>query len=136
MITKRRNSGGLFISKKDILNLLGICKKSGNIVFGKEPIKNAIYNKKSIIVVLAEDAGRSLRDYLLGLCKRENVVTIVLKEINKKQLGRSIGKSEISAVGVTDRILSNKILERSKSGGVVSVQDPCIRTCKKTKNIN
>ncbi|MEA2067448.1 MAG: ribosomal L7Ae/L30e/S12e/Gadd45 family protein [Thermotogota bacterium] len=108
------------------MNLLGICKKSGNIVFGKEPIKKAIYNKKNIIVVLAEDAGKSLRDYLLGLCKRENVVIIILKDINKKRLGKSIGKSEISAVGVTDRILANKILKKSKSGGVVSVQDPCI----------
>lgn len=80
----------------------------------------------SLTVMMAEDAGKNLHKYLNGLCKRENVNIIVLKDINKKQLGKSIGKSEISAVGVTDRILANKILKKSKSGGVISVQDPCL----------
>ncbi|MFO7881511.1 MAG: ribosomal L7Ae/L30e/S12e/Gadd45 family protein [Kosmotogaceae bacterium] len=107
-----------------MLSLLGICKKSDNIVFGKESIRKAIYRKQNgILVIMANDIGKSLSNYLLGLCKRENIDIIKLKNTNKKDLGKSIGKSEISAVAVTDRILANKILKKLKPGGVISVQD-------------
>ncbi|MFW6121511.1 MAG: L7Ae/L30e/S12e/Gadd45 family ribosomal protein [Petrotogales bacterium] len=106
---------------------MGICRRSGNVVFGKEIIKKAV-NKKSndIVLVMANDTGKSLSKYILGLSKRNNIDIVIMKNINKKQLGKSIGRSEISVVGVTDRILASKILKKTKSGGVASVQDSCL----------
>ncbi len=75
---------------------------------------------------MANNAGKSLSKYIMGLCRRNNIDIVIMKDINKKQLGKSIGKSEISVVGITDRILATKILEKTKSGGVASVQDSCL----------
>lgn len=89
------------------LSLLGICKKSGNAVFGFDTVKFAMQKGSVNVVFSAQDLSEKTKKELLFYCdktKTEHIQTVY----DKKTLGSSIGK-ETGIIAVTDKGFADRL---------------------------
>jgi ribosomal protein L7Ae-like RNA K-turn-binding protein len=103
-----------------ILSILGIASKTGKIVLGQKALKTYIsgFQVKKFLV-FASDHGESV-NALIQKCKTQGVPFVELK-VNKADLGKAIGKSEASAVGIIEETFIEgikKIIKESSNGGI------------------
>ncbi len=106
--------------EKKILSILGIASKTGKIVLGQKALKTYISSfQRKKFLVFASDHGESV-DALIQKCKTYGVPFVKLK-VNKADLGKAVGKSEVSAVGIVEETFIEgikKIIEESSIGGI------------------
>lgn len=106
--------------EKKVLSILGIASKTGKIIVGQKALKTYISGfQREKLVVFASDHGESV-DMLIQKCKTHGVLFLELKA-NKAELGRALGKAEVSAVGISDETFVNGIkrtLKESAIGGI------------------
>ncbi|OAA31091.1 50S ribosomal protein L7 [Kosmotoga arenicorallina S304] len=101
-----------------LLSFLGLAKKAGKIVFGKEMIRSYLReNIRNKVLVIASDASNSIKADWKKRCQSHDAVYIVLKNTSKLDLARAIGLGNISAVGVMDDRIAAEIIKLVRSGG-------------------
>ncbi|MDD8048826.1 MAG: ribosomal L7Ae/L30e/S12e/Gadd45 family protein [Thomasclavelia sp.] len=94
---------------KDILNLLGLCSRSGNIATGDILIKN-IRKRSVYFVIIASDASENTKKKISDKCKFYNINYII--EGTSFELSKAIGKENRMAVGITNRGFTKKLKEK------------------------
>lgn len=103
-----------------ILSILGIASKTGKIVLGQKALKSYISGfQMRKFVIFASDHGESV-NALIQKCKTYNVPFVEL-EVKKEALGKAIGKSEASAVGIVEETFVEgikKVIKESSIGGI------------------
>ncbi len=88
--------------EKRIVGLLGLAARSGNIITGQKAVKRYISsNAKEKIVIFASDYGQSV-EAIVKKCEIHGVPYIRLS-MGKAELGRRLGKKEISVVGIDEK---------------------------------
>lgn len=106
--------------EKKVLSILGIASKTGKIILGQKALKTYISGfQREKLVVFASDHGESV-DVLIQKCKTHGVQFLELS-VNKTELGKAIGKAEVSAVGISDVNFVDgikKTLKESVIGGI------------------
>ncbi len=87
--------------EKRLVGLLGLAARSGNILTGQKAVKRYISsNVKEKVVIFASDYGHSV-EAIVRKCEMHKVPYVKLK-IGKVELGRCLGKKEISVIGVDE----------------------------------
>ncbi len=106
--------------EEKILSILGIASKTGKIVLGQKALKTYISGfRMKKFLIFASDHGESVNS-LIQKCKTHGVPFVELK-VNKAELGKAIGKYEVSAVGIVEDTFIEgikKLIEESSIGGI------------------
>ncbi|KLO23063.1 50S ribosomal protein L7 [Marinitoga sp. 1197] len=107
------------MNEQKIINLLGFAARMRKIIFGKDNIREYIRNpkRKSKFIIIASDVGESIKEETIKKCKTYKVPYVLLKNFSKIDLGRSLGKEEISVVGVLDENIVKGIKDVVNAGG-------------------
>jgi len=100
------------LNQKKIYSLLGFAARSKKLSFGKERIRGYLRSdRKKKLVVISKDASDRLK---MDLKIRASEDVVLIEEFTKKELGKLLGKSEISAVAVEDDSIIEGIIKSMK----------------------
>ena len=98
---------------EDILNLIGLMAKSGNIVSGEENLIKNIKNKNINLLIVSSDCGKNTKKKLINKAYYYDIDTISCFTIN--ELSKAIGKDNREAIGVTNKKIIKKIINMIKN---------------------
>lgn len=86
---------------KHLASLLGMARKSANLVTGSNAVLDALTRKKTLsAIILAKDISPQIGDKIRRKAARQKILTAEL--FDKMELGRILGRAERSVVGVSD----------------------------------
>ena len=91
-----------------VLALLGLAARAGAIVPGTARVREGIAADAIRCAILASDASENALDKVVPLLARRGVPHVVRYE--RAALGAAVGKSELSAIGITDRGLAERCM--------------------------
>jgi ribosomal protein L7Ae-like RNA K-turn-binding protein len=95
-------------ARDPVLALLGLAARAGAIVPGTARVREGVAADAIRCVILAADASDNAQEKVLPLLERRGVPHAVRSE--RATLGAAVGKSELSAVGITDRGLAERCM--------------------------
>lgn len=84
-----------------VLSLLGLAARAGAIVPGTARVREGVATDTIRCAIVASDASGNAHDKVLPLLERRGVPHAV--RYDRAALGAAVGKSELSAIGITDR---------------------------------
>ena len=96
--------------EEKIKGLLGIAKKSGNLVSGELATKQAVQQGSAYLVIVAADASANTVKLFNDKCNFYNVPLITAFE--KVTLGKVIGCDQRSSAAVTDKGIAEAIIKK------------------------
>lgn len=100
-----------------VLGLLGLCAKSGNVVFGTEACKQQIEKNKVKLLIVANDASdRTKRNFEI-ITKEANIPICIFETI--ENLSKSIGKQNKAVIGIKNESLASQIYKIINGGDVI-----------------
>ncbi|MGH7447302.1 MAG: L7Ae/L30e/S12e/Gadd45 family ribosomal protein [Longimicrobiales bacterium] len=103
------------------MGLLGMATRAGAIVTGTERVREAARSGTLRLAVLAMDASENSRGKLLPLLIARGISHVI--RYDRNELGAAIGRGPLSAVGVVDRALANRLLTlMGDSGGAEGIE--------------
>lgn len=105
------------MTEEKIKGLLGIAKKSGNLVSGELMTKQAVQQGEAFLVIVASDASDNTKKLFDDKCKFYNIPLITA--FHKEALGKAIGCDQRSSAAVTDTGLAEAILKKIR-------EDECV----------
>lgn len=82
----------------NILNNLGLCMRSGNLVIGESPVVDALKNGTVCYIFLANDASTNTKKKITDKAKFYNVE--VCLDYNSFELSQAIGKENRKVLGL------------------------------------
>lgn len=83
-----------------LFNLLGLARASNRLAMGEQACLRALEQGKLSLLILAEDAGRSTRKRFLTRATEQGIP--ILQVGHKDEIGRSVGQTPKSVLGVLD----------------------------------
>jgi len=89
--------------------LIGLCRKSGNLLCGATAVEGGIKSKKCYLVLIAEDSGDSIRRKIEGLCITSGTKYKIL--YNKEWLGSAAGLEGKAVIAVKSKDFADGILK-------------------------
>ena len=92
-----------------LTRLLGLGARAGNVVIGVGGVRAGLQQDKFACVVLAADAGPRTMDKVTRLAEARKIP--VLRGPPAEELGTSLGRPPVQAVGVSDRALARGLME-------------------------
>ena len=97
------------MDKTKFLSLLGLCKKSGNVIIGTPMVTKSLPQGKIFAVFYSCAASPSTEKKITDKCAFYGVECIKV-DISLEELSHSIGKSSsITAVGIINENFSNQL---------------------------
>ena len=88
--------------------LIGLCRKSGNLLCGATAVEFAVKSKNCRLVLIAEDAGVSIRKKIETLCISNEIDYKIV--FNKEWLGNAAGLDGKAVVAVKSKDFAEGIL--------------------------
>jgi ribosomal protein L7Ae-like RNA K-turn-binding protein len=88
-------------NKEKILTMLGFAQKSGKLVSGESAVKAMLSKNQIYLLIIAEDISDNRKKYWAKVTELNNIPCLIIG--NKFELGLSIGLSQRSILGITDR---------------------------------
>lgn len=108
-----RESGQL---ADQVLRLIGLAARAGAVVPGTDRVRIAARRGELHFVLVARDAARNAREKLLPLLTARGIP--FREGFSRTALGEAVGRSQLSAVGLTDASLARRIGELIGGSGV------------------
>jgi ribosomal protein L7Ae-like RNA K-turn-binding protein len=96
------------------LGLLGMAARAGTAVTGTARVREAVRGGGLHLVVLATDASDNSREKLLPLLVARGVSHVIQYE--RSELGAAVGRGPLSAVGLADRALAERLRALLRDG--------------------
>ncbi|MBR9990856.1 MAG: ribosomal L7Ae/L30e/S12e/Gadd45 family protein [Gemmatimonadetes bacterium] len=97
------------------LRLLGMATRAGAVISGTDRVREAARAGTLRLAVMASDASDNSRGKLLPLLIARGISHVIRYERN--ELGAAIGRGPVSAVGVLDAALADRLLALMSGGG-------------------
>jgi ribosomal protein L7Ae-like RNA K-turn-binding protein len=94
--------------KDKFLQFLAISKKAGAIVEGYNKSEEAIKANKAKLIILANEASINTKDKFIRICLDNKIV--LLEGYSKYDLGKYIGKEEITVLTIIDIKFSERLI--------------------------
>lgn len=94
----------------NVLSMLGLAKKAGNIKSGEFQTRKAISEKEAFLVMVAEDASDNTKKLFTDKCTFYKVPIVI--RYDKESLGRAIGNEMRTSVAITNEGFAKAILEK------------------------
>lgn len=101
------------VPHRRVLDLLGLSARAGTLVTGTESVRQAVREERVHRVFLAEDAAPGQRQKLEPLLQARSVPSHIL--FSRVELGSAVGRSPVSAVGITDSKLARRLGEMARA---------------------
>jgi len=83
-----------------VLGLAGLARRGGNLVVGRDAVREAVRHRSVSLVVLATDAGAALVREMERLAMEAQVP--VLRIGTRDRLGKAVGKARVAVSAFTD----------------------------------
>jgi len=90
-----------------VLTLLGFAQRAGKIVSGEAGVSASIKQKKTYLVLIAQDASDNTKEQIKSLCHAFGVHCVEWG--SKIDIGLSIGKSPRAVIGVMEKSFAEAI---------------------------
>lgn len=94
----------------NILSMLGLAKRSNNIVSGEYSTEKAVKEQKAKLVIVSEDASANTKKLFTNKCSFYDVPIAFYSD--KASLGHALGQGVRTSVGVTDEGFANSIIKK------------------------
>lgn len=91
------------------IRLLGLAARAGTLVPGTAQVRQAVRAGRIRFAVVAADASANSREKLLPLLAARRVRFVVA--LDREALGHAVGRAPLSAVGLTDERLAERVAE-------------------------
>jgi len=91
----------------DLYGYLGLARKGGNLVWGRDAVRDAVRSGRAALIVLSADAGTALVRSMTGSGRAAEVPLLVYG--TKEEMGRALGRHETAVVAVTDPGLAEAV---------------------------
>ena len=91
------------------LTTLGLARRAGKLTYGETSCREAIMREHVALVILASDAGESLKRTFTRLCEAKTIPLFTIDQ-PKSVLGAAIGKEICSVVTVNNKGFADSIL--------------------------
>ena len=89
------------LQTRRILGFLGLARRAGKLIYGKDGIKSYLRRKDGKkLVIAASDIGDRIFSDILRRIRGKDVVVLILRKIRKDELGSAIGKVRVSVVAI------------------------------------
>lgn len=89
--------------------MLGLAARAGAVLPGTERVREAARSGSLEFVIVAADASANSQDKLVPLLESRQIPYTVL--FDRDALGGAIGKAPVSAIGITERKLAQRVKE-------------------------
>ncbi len=96
-----------------VLTLLGFASKAGRLSYGFDAVCTSISQKKSELVLTANDISSKSQKEILFYCNKFNTPTAVLNDCDMTSLSHAIGR-KCGIVSVNDKSFAQGIREELK----------------------
>ena len=90
-----------------VLGLLGMAARAGAVISGTDRVREAARGEGVRLVLLASDASANSREKLVPLLTARGISHVI--RYDRNELGAAIGRGPLSAVGVMDRALADRL---------------------------
>jgi len=95
--------------EQKIKNLIGMSRKSGQVISGSNAVIESLRKKSSIaLVLIAADISAAIGQKIETLAQRENIYSARLYD--KQMIGQMLGKEERSVIAVQIGLLADSLL--------------------------
>lgn len=98
------------MNNDNILSMLGLAKRSNNIVSGEFSTEKAVKNNTAKLVIVSTDASDNTKKLFSNKCSFYNVPIAFYSD--KESLGHALGQNIRTSVGVTDEGFANSIMKK------------------------
>ena len=88
-----------------ILTLVGFANRAGKVVVGREAVASALRSGRARVLILAEDASPKLKKEI----EKQAHKTPFYIFSDKNDLGRILGREQVSVLAVCDKNLAHSI---------------------------
>lgn len=108
---------------RPVLGMIGLARRAGRAALGREETIRLLERGKIHTVVIAKDAGRSLRtamDRAMETCDSLALITSASKE----ELGHALGRSTLGVVGIADEEFGRQIRQLVQQNRSTGIEDP------------
>ena len=95
----------------NILSLLGLALRGGNLAVGEEPVDAVARARDARVLLLASDAAAGTRRRCEHFAQAGSCLWLRLP-FTKAELGRAVGRTSVAIVAVTDIGLANAVVRR------------------------
>ncbi len=96
-------------TNQNLLGLLGLAMRAGQVVSGEEGVLAAVKNQKARLILIAEDASEGTKKKFTDKSSYRDIPHRILLE--KEVLGHAIGKKTRAVIGILDPNFARKMLE-------------------------
>ena len=94
-------------NEQKIYSCIGMANKAGKLVSGEEIVRNSMRQKKVLILIISSDASDNTKKRFKNTAAYYSIPFVIWGE--KYLLGKHIGKTERSVIGITDEGFSRNI---------------------------
>ncbi len=95
----------------NILRLIGMAKKAGQLEIGEEPVGASARARKAGLLLLAEDAASNTVRRAAHFGQAGNVLTLIVP-YTKAELGMAVGRSSCAMLALTDSGFAASLAEK------------------------
>lgn len=89
------------MSMHPVLSLLGLALRGGNLAVGEEPVEAVARARDARLLILASDAADNTRRRVTHFADAGQCIWVRIP-FTKEELGRSVGRTSVAMVAVTD----------------------------------
>ncbi len=95
-------------ARRKIGALLGLARRAAKVIPGRERVEESLTRGKAVVLVLvASDAPEAVAVSLRGCAERQGLPYLLA--LTKGEIGRGLGRADVTAVGITDRYFAEGI---------------------------
>ncbi|HCZ07204.1 MAG: hypothetical protein PWP37_421 [Thermotogota bacterium] len=114
-----RYNESVYEKTKNVLGWLGIAKRAGKLVWGKDRLRRAIRSRRVALLLFCSDTGGTIKNELIRRAGLKKIPFLELREVTKGYLGKVLGSTgEISVVGVVDTKIAERISKILRGDGI------------------
>lgn len=119
-------------SRNNILSLLGLALRGGNLAVGEEPVEAAARARDARLLLLASDAAAGTLRRTVHFAEAGQCLWLRLP-FAKEELGRAVGRTSAAIVAVTDIGLAGAVARRLAALNPVQYDEAAARLDLKAK---
>jgi ribosomal protein L7Ae-like RNA K-turn-binding protein len=103
-----------------VLGLIGIARKGGHLVIGREAVRQTLRKGRVRVLVVASDAGEALIREMGHLSNGGEPPLVPGPP--RELIGRICGRNEVSVVAITDTGLAAAVIRSAAASGTQSAR--------------
>lgn len=101
--------------ENDALGLLGLARRAGKLVSGRDAVERELHRKAAHLVILAKDASPGTRRRFIDMSEADGVPVCELS--SKEAIGFATGRKATAVLAITDQSFAEGIMRKVMGSG-------------------